>query len=82
MTNQISPEMSKDLSKMLDDKVVRAYGIRSYFAALLASEWTMRLVMKGLRVKDEAEAREIGLLLNPDDDHVEQHDNVFIDLPQ
>ena len=64
---------------MLGDKLVRACGLGNYAAAVLVPELTLRLVMDDLETTDEVVARrvldestEIGLLLNPDNDSVEQ----------
>ena len=81
MMDSVTSELSKDLTKMLSDKIVRSVGIGGFVTAVLVPELTLRLVMDDMNIHDEAAARkvlddstELGLLLNPDDDHLEQFD--------
>jgi RTC4-like domain len=78
MMGQIISRMSKDINSKLEDKLMRAAGMGNYVAAVLVPELTLRLVMEDLSIKDDAEGRKVldestgvGLLLNPDDDHVD-----------
>lgn len=77
----IEKKMSKDMADMHNDKLVRAIGQGHFVAAVLVPEVTVRLVMEDIHTKIEREARtvidestEAGLLLNPDDDHIDDID--------
>ena len=79
MMDTITSDLSKELSKMKSDELVRSVGIGGYVTAVLVPELTLRLVMADMNLKDEAAARkvldestEVGLLLNPDDDHIDE----------
>ena len=79
MMDSIVSNLSQDLNKMTKDKLFQSVGLGGYVTAVLVPEMTMRLVMDDMSIKDEAQARrvmdestDIGLLLHPDDDHIEQ----------
>ncbi|KAL6249083.1 hypothetical protein RBB50_004146 [Rhinocladiella similis] len=64
------------------DSVLRAAGVGGYVSAVLVPELTLQLVMADLKLSDAAEGRrvlnestKIGVLLNPDDDHIERDDD-------
>ncbi|OAL28202.1 hypothetical protein AYO20_09530 [Fonsecaea nubica] len=83
MVHAITESLSKTLNKALQsDPALRAAGVGAYVSAVLVPELTLQLVMEDMRLPTAKEGRrvldestDIGVLLNPDDDHVERrHD--------
>ncbi|OQV06985.1 RTC4-like domain-containing protein [Cladophialophora immunda] len=79
----ITESLSKTLNKALQsDPALRAAGVGAYVSAVLVPELTLQLVMEDMKLPTAKEGRkvldestDIGVLLNPDDDHVErEHD--------
>ncbi|KEF59421.1 uncharacterized protein A1O9_04265 [Exophiala aquamarina CBS 119918] len=83
MANAITDSLTEALVEALQtDSAIRHAGVGAYVTAVLVPELTLLLVMedmhlgnpeKGRRVL--AESSPVGLLLNPDDDHIERDDD-------
>ena len=82
MVDAITGSLKETLTKALtSDSTLRAAGVGGYVSAVLVPELTLQLVMDDMKLKTATEGRkvldestEIGVLLNPDDDHVERKD--------
>ncbi|EXJ74293.1 uncharacterized protein A1O5_02589 [Cladophialophora psammophila CBS 110553] len=83
MVHAITESLSKTLNKALQsDSALRTAGVGAYVSAVLVPELTLQLVMEDMKLPTAKEGRkvldestDIGVLLNPDDDHVErEHD--------
>ncbi|KAJ9610551.1 hypothetical protein H2200_005328 [Cladophialophora chaetospira] len=80
MTNAVTPLLTETLNKALQsDSALRAAGVGGYVSAVLVPELTLQLVMEDMNLKSAKEGRrvleestDIGVLLNPDDDQVQQ----------
>ncbi|KAJ9647640.1 hypothetical protein H2204_000270 [Knufia peltigerae] len=83
MVTVITDSLTDTLKTALgSDSVLRAAGVGGYVSAVLVPELTLQLVMSDMRLSDAAEGRrilnestKIGVLLNPDDDHIERDDD-------
>ncbi|OAL33021.1 hypothetical protein AYO22_00106 [Fonsecaea multimorphosa] len=80
MVHAITESLSSTLNKALQsDSALRATGVGAYVSAVLVPELTLQLVMEDMNLPTGKEGRkvldestDIGVLLNPDDDHVER----------
>jgi len=80
MVNAVTEALAKDLTTQLrTDPSIRAAGVGAYVSAVLVPELALRLVMEDLKTNHQerainilAESTQVGILLNPDDDHVER----------
>jgi hypothetical protein len=80
MVNAITESLTEPLSKALrTDPATREAGVGAYISAVLLPELTLMLVMEDMDLKDEADGRKVledsthvGVLLHPDDDHIER----------
>lgn len=83
MVNAITESLTDALVEALQtDSTIRHAGVGAYVSAVLVPELTLLLVMEDMHVDDPVEGRRIldqsspvGVLLNPDDDHIERHED-------
>lgn len=84
MVTAITEALTETLKKALQsDAVLRAAGVGGYVSAVLVPTLTLRLVMEDMSLAHDVdqgrrvleESTNIGVLLNPDDDHLEREDD-------
>lgn len=83
MVNAITESLTEALVEALQrDSAIRHAGVGAYVSAVLVPELTLLLVMEDMHLEDPRKGRRVldesspvGLLLNPDDDHIERHDD-------
>lgn len=83
LVGAITAELTRTLNGALkSDSTLRAAGVGGYVSAVLVPELTSLLVKEDMGLNSSKEARDvldqssqIGVLLNPDDDHVEREDD-------
>lgn len=85
MVTAITESLTRTLNKALQsDSVLREAGVGGYVSAVLLPELTLQLVMEDMNLglgKEKQgrmvldESTNIGVLLNPDDDHLEREDD-------
>jgi hypothetical protein len=80
MVNAITESLTEALVDALQtDSAIRHAGVGAYVSAVLVPELTLLLVMEDMHLEDPEKGRlvldessPVGLLLNPDDDHIER----------
>ncbi|KAK5260578.1 hypothetical protein LTR40_003915 [Exophiala xenobiotica] len=85
MVTAITEALTETLKEALQsDAVLRTAGVGGYVSAVLVPALTLRLVMEDMLLADDdvvegrrvlEESTNIGVLLNPDDDHIEREDD-------